>query len=129
LARTSSTELIAETYPHPRVRSLELVLAGLNLNSFQLRGFLVPTGDWPDGDRLMVVDQLGEHDVRHGLSSTTFARQHADDVGDADIHRHLANARFVSGSTSLAPGERIDLLYVAASGQRTLIATVRLPLG
>ena len=33
------------------------------------------------------------------------------------------------GFTSLAPGERIDLLYVAASGQRTLIATVRLPLG
>ena len=129
LARTSSTEPVAEKHPHPRVHRLYLLLADLDHDSFRLRGYLVPAGDWPDGDRLVLVDRLGEHAVEHGLDSQGFARHHVDDLTDAITYQHLTHARFVSGFTSLAPGERIDLLYVDASGQRTLIATVRLPLG
>jgi hypothetical protein len=129
LARTGSNELIAETHPHPRVHRLYLLLADLEHDAFRLRGYLVPAGDWPDGDRLVLVDRLGEHAVEHGLDSTGFARRHADDLTDAITDQHLTHARFVSAPTALAPGERIDLLYVAGSGQRTLIATVRLPLG
>ena len=129
MARTGGTELVAETHPHPRVHRLYLLLADLDLDSFRLRGYLVPAGDWPDGDRLVLVDRLGEHAVEHGLDSPGFARRHADDLTDAIPDQHLTHARFVSALTSLAPGERIDLLYVAASGERTLIATVRLPLG
>ena len=129
LARTGGTELVAETHPHPRVRSLDLVLADLDLDSFRLRGFLVAAGDWPDGDRLVLVDRLGEHAVEHGLASPDFARQHASDVAGVDTNRHLTHAWFVSAPTALTPGDRLDLLHVAASGERALIATVRLPLG
>ena len=128
LARTGGAELVAETYPHPRVRSLELLLADLDLDSFRLRGFMVPADDWPKRDRLVLVDRLGERAVEHGLASPTLT-QHADGVTDAVTDRHLTHARFVSAPTALAPGERVDLLHVAASGERALIATLRLPLG
>jgi len=76
----------------------------------------------------VLVDRLGERYVEHGLASPTLT-QHADGVTDTVTDRHLTHARFVSAPTSLMPGERIDLLHVAASGERALIATVRLPLG
>ena len=126
LARAGGPDVVARTYPHPRVRSLELVLADLDVDQFRLRGFLVSTGDWPDGDRLLLVDRLGEHAVEHGLASPGFARRHAD---GAAADPHLASARFVSAPTALAPGERVDLLHVAASGERALLATLGLPLG
>jgi hypothetical protein len=129
LARTGSTEPVVETHPHPRVRSLDLQLADLDLDSFRLRGYLIRAGDWPDGDRLVLVDRLGEHAVDHGLASPDFARQYADQAKDAGPKRHRTHARFASAPTALAPGERIDLLHVAASGERALLATVRLPLG
>ena len=68
LARTGDAEPVAEAHPHPRVRILDLVLADMDLDSFRLRGHLVPADDWPDGDRLVLVDRLGEHAVEHGLA-------------------------------------------------------------
>ena len=121
LAGSSGTELVPATYPHPRVRGLELLLADLDVDQFRLRGFLLPVDGWAEGDRLLVVDRLGEHAVEHGLASPGFARRHPD---DADA----THARFVSAPTGLAPGERVDLVRVAASGERAVLATLRLSL-
>ena len=104
------------------------MLAELDLDSFRLRGHLVPlpTGRTVTGSFWSTGSASTPSSTDCLAGPCPPARQ---DVTNAGTDRNLTHARFVSAPTALAPGERVDLLHVAASGERALIATVRLPLG
>lgn len=105
------------TYPHPGVTELVVEQPDVSATTFRLSGLLLPDASLAPGWELLAVAD-DEVPARVGRPSPGFGRRHPD-------RPEAAEARFGVPRCSFGAHGRIDLVLAQASGERSVLATLR----
>jgi hypothetical protein len=118
LARTATPTVEVTTWRHPDVDLLELNEPDPTAEEPRLTGRLLLAPAVGEGWRLLCVGEHDEREARVGRPSPALARRYPR-------RADAAHARFTVARTGYGASGRLDLVLEQASGDRTVVATLR----